>query len=60
LGHRGRDPAAPKTGLGLVDETDADYIAQLFRQATPFYVAADYRRPPGAAPAGAGAGGEAG
>ena len=43
-----RDHAGPKTGLGLVDETDADYIAGLFRQAPAFFTAADYRRPPGA------------
>jgi hypothetical protein len=43
-----RDQAGLKSGLGLVDETDADYIAGLFRQAPAFFTAADYRRPPGA------------
>jgi hypothetical protein len=43
-----RDEEAAKTGLGLIDETDAAYIAELFRQAPAFYIAADYRRPPGA------------
>ncbi len=28
-------------GLGLIDETNAAYIEQLFRQASPFYQAAD-------------------
>jgi len=32
-------------GHGLVDETDPVYIAHLFRQATPFYVAADFAQP---------------
>jgi SseB protein N-terminal domain/SseB protein C-terminal domain len=31
--------------LSLLDETDATEIARLFRQAQPFYVAADYGRP---------------
>jgi len=31
--------------LGLIDETDVAYIEQLFRQAPPFYTAADYQRP---------------
>jgi hypothetical protein len=43
-----RDQTGPKTGLGLVDETDADYIAGLFRQAPAFFTAADYLRPSGA------------
>jgi hypothetical protein len=43
-----RDQPGPKSGLGLVDETNADYIAGLFRQAPAFFTAADYRRPPGA------------
>jgi hypothetical protein len=41
-----RDQAGPNSGLGLVDETDADYIAGLFRQVPAFFTAADYRRPP--------------
>ncbi len=32
-------------GHGLVDETDPVKIAHLFRQATPFYVAADFAQP---------------
>jgi SseB protein N-terminal domain/SseB protein C-terminal domain len=31
--------------LALLDETDAEEVANLFRQAQPFYVAADYGRP---------------
>jgi hypothetical protein len=32
-------------GHGLVDETDPVYIANLFRQAAPFYVATDFAQP---------------
>ncbi len=32
---------------GLVDETDTEYLATLWRQAEPFYIAADHERPPG-------------
>jgi hypothetical protein len=31
--------------LGQIDETDPNYIAKVFREATPFYIAADYRPP---------------
>lgn len=31
--------------LGQLDETDPNYIAKVFREATPFYIAADYRPP---------------
>jgi hypothetical protein len=37
-----------ETDMGLLDEKDPAYIESLFRQAAPFYVAADYQRPPGA------------
>ena len=37
-----------EVGLGLIDENDANFIEQLFRKAPPFYIAADYTRPPGA------------
>ncbi len=40
-----RDKAGPKTGLGFVDETDAGYIAKLFREAPAFFTAADYHHP---------------
>jgi hypothetical protein len=32
--------------LGLADESDVVYIAKLFAQAPPFYIAADYGQPP--------------
>lgn len=31
--------------LGFLDETDADYIRNFFKQAEPFYIATDYIRP---------------
>jgi hypothetical protein len=31
--------------LGRFDETDPDYIARMFREAAPFYIAADYCPP---------------
>jgi hypothetical protein len=34
--------------LGLLDERDKAYVENFFRQAKPFYVAADYPLPPGA------------
>jgi len=34
--------------LGLLDERDQAYVENFFRQAKPFYVAADYPLPPGA------------
>lgn len=34
--------------LGLLDERDKAYVENFFRQARPFYVAADYPLPPGA------------
>jgi len=39
--------AAPphEAGLGYLDESDTAYIAQLWQQAAPFYVAPDYERP---------------
>jgi hypothetical protein len=37
--------AADEVGLGLLDETDENYIAKLFRQAPPFFKAPDYRPP---------------
>ena len=33
---------ADDVGIGLLDETDRDYIKELFRKARPFYVAADF------------------
>ena len=43
--------ARPKTGairLTMLDETDEDYIAEIFRLASAFYTASDYRPPSGA------------
>jgi hypothetical protein len=37
-----------ETDMGLVDEQNPAYVASLFQQAKPFYVAADYPLPPGA------------
>jgi hypothetical protein len=37
--------AACEVELSLLDETDAAAIANLFRQAQPFFVAANYRAP---------------
>jgi hypothetical protein len=34
--------------LGMLDERDKAYVENFFRQAKPFYVAADYPLPPGA------------
>ena len=38
---------ADDIGHGLVDETDPVYIADLFRQAEPFYLAVDFAQPRG-------------
>lgn len=35
--------------MGVAEETNPEYVANLFRQAKPFYVAADYRPPSAAA-----------